>query len=81
MSTTLRSSGEPDEPLVRRLDGDDHDDFVVDFGATHAELEIDVVDDTAIVVTPDEDQFEFDLPGSDASTFMKNGILTIEVHE
>lgn len=45
------------------------------------EASVDVVGDTAIVVT-DEDQYEFEIPESDddAQAFMKNGVLSIEVN-
>lgn len=54
----------------------------MDFGGDANEAAVDVVEETIIVVLDDE-QFELDLPeqASDAHTFMKNGVLTIELEE
>ena len=42
---------------------------------------VDIVDDTVMVVVGDE-QYDFELPvGSDAQAFIKNGVLTVEVNE
>jgi hypothetical protein len=50
--------------------------IAVDFGRTHADLTVDIVDDTAIVIT-DSDQFEFDLPSEASEVTANNGVLTI----
>lgn len=50
--------------------------IAVDFGQTHADLTVDVVDGTAIVIT-DGDQFEFELPNGASEVTATNGILTI----
>jgi HSP20 family molecular chaperone IbpA len=57
--------------------------FAADVGVGR-EASIDVVGDTVIIVTDDE-QYEFELPASDesdddAQAFMKNGVLTVEVN-
>jgi hypothetical protein len=54
--------------------------LVADVGVGR-EASVDVVGETAIVVTGG-DQYEFQLPGTaeDAQAFMKNGVLTIEVN-
>jgi len=60
----------------REVDHDDGSGFVVDFGP-EGHSSADVVGDTVIVVTGDE-QYEFDIDG-DAQVSMSNGVLTIEV--
>jgi len=60
----------------RRIDGGV--EFVADFGAYTA-ASVDVLEDTVIVVTDDE-QYELDVAG-DPEAFMQNGVLTIEVNE
>jgi hypothetical protein len=69
-----------DGRFVRRYEYDDAVVIVVDlndFGAT-----VDVVDDTAIVVGSDGDQFDLDLPADrDAQAFINNGVVTIEGEE
>ncbi len=69
------------EPLVRHVESGDQDRVVIDFGAGSDSLRADVVDGTVIVVGPDEEQLEFDVPTANASTFIRNGVLTIEVNE
>ncbi|MFC3959458.1 hypothetical protein [Halovivax cerinus] len=50
--------------------------IVVDFGPDAGDATVDVVDDTVIVVTGDQ-QFEFDLPPEATSVTERNGVLTI----
>jgi hypothetical protein len=61
---------------------DDESVLAVDFGGDQSDTAVDVVDGTAIVVIGD-DQYEIDLPESndDPHTFMKNGVLSIEMEE
>ncbi|ELZ09760.1 Hsp20/alpha crystallin family protein [Natrinema thermotolerans] len=68
--------------LARRYEYDDATVMAVDFGTDVGDVSVDVVDDTAIVVLAD-DQYEIELPAAagDAHTFMKNGVLTIELEE
>lgn len=63
---------------ISRREYDDHVQIVADFGAETV-ASVDVIEDTVIVVTGD-DQYELDVNG-DAQAFMQNGILTIEVKE
>ncbi|PCR89772.1 DUF7127 family protein [Natrinema ejinorense] len=73
----------PEEGQVaRRYEYDDSTVMAVDFGTDAADASVDLVDDTVIVVLAD-DQHEIDLPANteNAHTFMKNGVLTIELEE
>lgn len=63
---------------VRRYEREDGHEFVADFGSV-ANASVDVVDDTVITVV-DGEQYDVEIEG-DASAFMTNGILTIEVKE
>jgi hypothetical protein len=67
-----------DEVAVRRYEYDDGVVLAADFGPAR-EAAVDVVDGTVIVVTGD-DQHELDVEG-DASAFITNGVLTIEVEQ
>lgn len=58
-----------------RVVGDD--EIVLDFGAD-TEGTIDVVDTTAIVLVED-DQYEFELDRAVERSFIRNGVLTIEL--
>ena len=70
---------------VRRLDNaDGSQTIVVDLGhGLDADIHTDVVDQTLLVVwdRPDqpEQSVELELPAGEARTFMKNGVLTIDV--
>jgi HSP20 family molecular chaperone IbpA len=49
-------------------------------GAALAEdAHVDVLDDTVIVVTPGDDQFELSVPATPTTAFIRNGVLTIEM--
>ncbi|WEL17685.1 MULTISPECIES: hypothetical protein [unclassified Halorhabdus] len=64
------------DAAIRRFDYEDATTFVADIGRDGA---VDVVGDTAIVVTDDE-QYDVAVPDhDDVTAFMKNGVLTIEV--
>lgn len=64
------------DAAIRRFDYEDATTFAADIGD---DGEVDVVGDTAIVVTEDG-QYDVSLPESgDAVAFMNNGVLTIEV--
>lgn len=67
-----------DDVPVREYDYGDEVVYAADVGVT-ADASVDVVDDTVIVVT-DNDQFEIEAEG-DAQAFIHNGVLTIEVDE
>lgn len=62
---------------IRRFDYPEATIFAADLGV---DGEVDIVGDTAIVVT-DEGHYDLSVPESeDVTAFMKNGILTIEVN-
>jgi len=67
-----------DELSVRRFEYDDSVVLAADVGVAD-DTTVDVVDDTVILVTGDE-QHEQPLPeNSDARAFINNGVLTIEL--
>jgi len=66
-----------DKGIVREYDYGDEHLIVVDFGAGYGDATIDIVDDTAIVVVGNDEQFEFDLPTDAADARANNGVLTI----
>ncbi|WP_049928851.1 DUF7127 family protein [Halopiger goleimassiliensis] len=63
--------------VVRTLEYDDGSVIAVDFGNSAADIEIDVVGSTAIIVA-DGEQVEFELPPEASGVTAKNGVLTIE---
>lgn len=73
--TSVGSSG-----MVRRYDYSDRTVVAADFGPTAAEVSVDVVDGTAIIVVGDE-QTEIALPEGDGEAFNRNGVVTIEVRQ
>ncbi|ADD03992.1 uncharacterized protein Nmag_0404 [Natrialba magadii ATCC 43099] len=77
---TLEQFTNDEEQVARRYEYDDQLVFVVDFGAAIADSAVDVVDGTVLAVL-DGTQYEIELPedADDAHTFIKNGVLTIEV--
>ncbi|MDS0474923.1 Hsp20/alpha crystallin family protein [Natrinema sp. 1APR25-10V2] len=79
---TLEQFTREEGQLARRYDYDDSTVLAVDFGTDEADASVDFVDDTVIVVVDDE-QYEIDLPAEvgDAHTFIKNGVLTVELEE
>ncbi|WP_222918668.1 Hsp20/alpha crystallin family protein [Natrinema sp. SYSU A 869] len=73
----------PEEGQVaRRYEYDDSTVMAVDFGTEEADASVDIVDGTVIVVIAD-DQYEIELPADTENphTFIKNGVLTIELEE
>jgi hypothetical protein len=57
-----------------------YDDAVVvaaDLDVTDAS--VDVLDDTVIVVGPEDQQFELSVPATPTRAFIRNGVLTIEM--
>ncbi|ADJ14861.1 Hsp20/alpha crystallin family protein [Halalkalicoccus jeotgali] len=81
--TPQHKAGE-NEAFVRRYEYDDESVIAVDLGSKAGESTVDVVGDTAIVITETSDgehQEEFDLPGEEARAFIRNGVLTIEVEQ
>jgi hypothetical protein len=63
---------------VRRVEYDDVTQVAVDFGP-RADLSVDIVDETVIVID-DDSQYEIDV-SEGAQAFISNGVLTIEVEE
>jgi len=64
------------DAAIRRFDYEDATTFAADIGEDGS---VDVVGDTAIVVT-DDGQYDVSLPDTgDPVAFINNGILTIEV--
>jgi hypothetical protein len=65
------------ERFVREYDYADGRTIAADLGADGV---AEVVGDTVVVVLEDDSQFELELPaGADATAFMNNGVLTVEV--
>ncbi len=79
---TLEQFTREEGQVARRYEYDDATVMAVDFGTDVGDVSVDVVDDTVIIVLAD-DQYEIDLPASagDAHTFIKNGVLTVELEE
>ncbi|MDF9747389.1 DUF7127 family protein [Natrinema salsiterrestre] len=65
------------DAVVRTFDYDDGSVIAADFGNSAAEISVDVVGSTAIIVA-DGDQFEFELPPEASDVSARNGVLTIE---
>ncbi|RKD93744.1 DUF7127 family protein [Halopiger aswanensis] len=62
--------------IVRTVEYDDTSVIAVDFGSDAGDVSIDIVGDTALIVT-DGEQFEFELPPEASDVSAKNGVLTI----
>ena len=74
-----RSTG--DGPLLRRFDYEDGWIVAADLGADAANVSVDTVGETAIVVVEGDGEpveSEFELPGPAASTAVANGVITVE---
>jgi MinD-like ATPase involved in chromosome partitioning or flagellar assembly len=67
---------EDEDGIVREYDYDEEHVIVVDIGAGANEATIDLVGDTAIIVSDDE-QFEIELPADATDVHANNGVLTI----
>ncbi|OLZ42381.1 hypothetical protein A6E15_16020 [Natrinema saccharevitans] len=65
------------DAVVRTFEYDDGSAIAVDFGTSAADISVDVVGSTAIIVAGDE-QFEFELPPEATDVSARNGVLTIE---
>lgn len=66
-----------DDIVVRTFEYDDGSVIAVDFGNAAADIELDVLGSTAIIVANGE-QFEFELPPEASDVSARNGVLTIE---
>ncbi len=67
-----------DDAPVRRFEYDDGTHVLAADVGVETDASVDVVGDTAIVVTGAE-QYDLDVPAGDAQAFIKNGVLTVEV--
>ncbi|QSX00616.1 DUF7127 family protein [Haloterrigena alkaliphila] len=65
-----------DDAVIRTFEYDDGSVIAVDFGNAAADIEIDIVGSTAIIVANGE-QFEFELPPEASDVSAHNGVLTI----
>jgi len=63
--------------VVRTFEYGDSSAIAVDFGSSVADISVDVVGSTAIIVA-DGEQFEFELPPEASDVSARNGVLTIE---
>ncbi|MDG5761137.1 Hsp20/alpha crystallin family protein [Natronococcus sp. A-GB1] len=77
---TLEQFTRGGEQIARRYEYEDGSVLAVDFGTASTDAAADIVDGTVIVVDGD-DQYEFELPdgATDAHTFIRNGVLTVEL--
>ncbi|WP_339105414.1 hypothetical protein [Haloterrigena salinisoli] len=66
-----------DDVVIRTFEYDDGSVIAVDFGNAAADIEMDVLGSTAIIVA-DGEQFEFELPPEASDVSARNGVLTIE---
>lgn len=71
------AASEREEITITEREYDDEQIVAVDFGPVAGQIELDVVDDTAIVVV-DERQLEFDIPSDADDVTVNDGILTIK---
>ncbi|WP_224268752.1 Hsp20/alpha crystallin family protein [Haloprofundus salinisoli] len=81
MSVQQSSGG---ERFIRRYEYDDSWVIAAELGVADDAIDVDVVGTTAIVVVDhgdrvSETEFEFELPGTDATVETNNGVLTITV--
>ncbi|MDQ2050285.1 hypothetical protein RBH26_07280 [Natronolimnohabitans sp. A-GB9] len=66
-----------DDVVVRTVEYDDDSLIAVDFGNSAADISVDVLGSTAIIIANGE-QFEFELPPEASEVTARNGVLTIE---
>jgi len=66
-----------DERFVRRYDYDEEWVIAADVGVGDEQLDVDVVDETAIVLVGGTTELEFELPGSVESVDTNNGVLVV----
>ncbi|AFO55712.1 MULTISPECIES: hypothetical protein [unclassified Natrinema] len=63
--------------VIRTFEYGDGSVIAVDFGSSAADIAVDIVGSTAIIVA-DGEQFEFELPPEASAVSARNGVLTIE---
>jgi HSP20 family molecular chaperone IbpA len=66
-----------DERLVRRYDYEDEWVIAADVGVSEDHLDVEVVDETAIVLVDERTELEVELPGSVESVDTNNGVLVV----
>ena len=66
-----------DERLVRRYDYVDEWVIAADIGVGEDHLDVEVVDETAIVLVDERTELEVELPGSVESVDTNNGVLVV----
>lgn len=66
--------------IARRYDYDDRLVFVADLGPG-TETSVEIVDDTAILETPDGRRHTLEIPPGETRVFNRNGIVSIEVSQ
>jgi len=66
-----------DERLVRRYDYEDEWVIAADIGVGEDHLDVEVVDETAIVLVDERTELEVELPGSVESVDTNNGVLVV----
>lgn len=71
------AASEREEITITKREYDDEQVIAVDFGPIAGQVELDVVDDTAIVVTGGR-QLEFEVPSDADDVTVNDGILTIK---
>ncbi|WP_222915484.1 hypothetical protein [Natrinema sp. SYSU A 869] len=65
------------DAVVRTFEYDDSSVIAVDFGTSAADISVDVVGSTAIILA-DSEQFEFELPPEASDVSARHGVLTIK---
>ncbi|WP_226482206.1 DUF7127 family protein [Natrinema amylolyticum] len=65
------------DAVIRTFEYGDGSVIAVDFGSSAADISVDIVGSTAIIVA-DGEQFEFELPPEASDVSARNGVLTIE---
>ncbi|ELY84468.1 DUF7127 family protein [Natrinema altunense] len=63
--------------VIRTFEYGDGSVIAVDFGSSAADIAVDIVGSTAIIVA-DGEQFEFELPPEASAVSGRNGVLTIK---
>lgn len=81
MMSTTWLDGVDSVAHVRHIEEDNQEMIVLDFGPGNSDITCDVLDDTIIIIDGSGEQYELAMPWSVSRTFMKNGVLTIEVKE
>jgi len=74
----LQQFADDEDRVVRTVQNDEERAVVADLGPAAGDAIVDVVDETAIVVT-DEEEYDVELPAPAERAFIRNGVLTIEL--